>query len=58
MEKVGGSEYHAKNDENMGEGRKLRGKEETGKICFMAVGGEGRPCQTALLNPKPHHFRC
>jgi hypothetical protein len=27
----------------MGGGRKLRGKEETGKVCFMAVGGDGRP---------------
>jgi hypothetical protein len=37
------NEYHAKNDENMGEGRKLRGKEETGTICFMAIGGMDPP---------------
>jgi hypothetical protein len=40
-----GNENHAKNDENMWEGRNLKGKEETGKVFFMAVGGMDVPGQ-------------
>jgi hypothetical protein len=39
MEKVGGDEYHARNDENMGEGRKLRGRKRQGRFASWPLGG-------------------
>jgi hypothetical protein len=38
MKKVAESEHDAKNDE-IWEGRKVRGKEEAVKVCFIAFGG-------------------